>query len=147
MARAQKGDSEPGHWAIQWRHDRKILVFRDAPGNLMRFALLSGQRIDALGVPPLIEGAKLEALIAGKAFNSDSVIAGLDARGAKAVISQYPRSTRLLVIDLERHKWHHLIENFFGKHKEFKRIAMLDKKTGRNFSAMIYLAAAVLYSR
>ena len=45
------------------------------------------------------------------------------------------------------YKWRHLIENFFCKLKEFKRIAMRAEKTDRSFSAMIYLAAAVLSSR
>jgi transposase len=45
------------------------------------------------------------------------------------------------------YKWRHLIENFFCKLKEFKRIAMRAEKTDRSFSAMIYLAAAVLNSR
>jgi len=40
-----------------------------------------------------------------------------------------------------------LIENFFGKLKEFKRIALRACKTDASFSAMIYAAAAVLNSR
>jgi len=40
-----------------------------------------------------------------------------------------------------------LIESFFCKLKEFKRIAIRDDKTDRSFSAMIYLAAAVLNSQ
>ncbi len=90
---------------------------------------------------------KFEALIADKAFDSDAIIADLDARGAKAVISQRPRRSRPLAIDLEIYKWRHLVENFFCKLKEFKRIAMRAEKTDRSFSAMIYLAAAVLNSQ
>ena len=125
----------------------KILALTDAPGNLVRFELLPGHRFDTVGVPPLIEGVEFEALIADKAFDSDAIIADLDARGAKAVISQHPRRSRPLVIDLEIYKWRHLIENFFCKLKESKRIAMRAEKTDRSFSAMIYLAAAVLNSR
>jgi hypothetical protein len=40
-----------------------------------------------------------------------------------------------------------LIENFFGKLKEFKRIAMRCDKTGGSFEAMIYLATAVILVR
>jgi transposase len=39
-----------------------------------------------------------------------------------------------------------LIENFFCKLKEFKRIAMRYEKTDQSFAAMIYLAAAVINS-
>jgi len=45
------------------------------------------------------------------------------------------------------YKWRHLIENFFGKFKEFKRIAMRACKTAQSFAAMIHLAAAVINSR
>jgi transposase len=71
----------------------------------------------------------------------------LRARGAKIVISQHPRRSRPLAIDLEIYKWRHLIENFFCKLKEFKRIAMRADKTDQSFSAMIYLTAAVVNSR
>ncbi|MBN9089331.1 MAG: transposase [Reyranella sp.] len=40
-----------------------------------------------------------------------------------------------------------MIENFFGKLKEFKRIAMRADKTDISFSSAIYLAAAVINSR
>ena len=41
----------------------------------------------------------------------------------------------------------HLIENFFCKLKEFKRIAMRSRKTDTSFAAMIYLGAALINSR
>src|SRR5258708_1505685 len=51
------------------------------------------------------------------------------------------------VIDREMYKWRHLIENFFCKLKEFKRIAMRADKTDQCFAAIIHLAAAVIASR
>jgi transposase len=125
----------------------KILALTDALGNLVRFELLSGHRFDTVGVPPLIKGLNFDALLADKAFDSNAIIAELDARGAKAVISQHPRRTQPLAIDQEMYKWRHLIENFFCKLKEFKRIALRADKTDESFSAMIYLAAAVVNSR
>ena len=107
----------------------KIVALADALGNLLRFVLLPGQRFDTIGVPPLIEGVAFDALIADKAYDSDSIIAALDARGAKAVISQHPRRARPLRIDEEMYKWRHLIENLFCKLKEFNRIAMRADKT------------------
>ncbi|MGY3292023.1 transposase [Bradyrhizobium sp. LM3.6] len=93
----------------------KILALTDALGNLVRFVLLPGQRFDTVGVPPLIEGLAFNALIADKAFDSNAIIAELEARGAKVVISQHPRRAQPLAIDKEMYKWRHLIENFFGK--------------------------------
>ncbi len=125
----------------------KILALTDALGNLVRFVLLPGQRFDTIGVADLIEGVSFGALIADKAFNSDAVLADLNQRGAKAVISQHPRRAAPLIIDAEMYKWRHLIENFFCKLKEFKRIAMRADKTDRSFAAIISLAAAVIATR
>ena len=124
----------------------KILALTDALGNLVRFVLLPGQRFDTVGVPPLIDSISFGALIADKAFDSNAIIAELDARGAKAVIAQHSRRAIPLAIDAEMYKWRHLVENFFCKLKEFKRIAMRADKTDSSFAAMIYLAASIINS-
>ena len=125
----------------------KILALTDALGNLVRFVLLPGQRFDTVGVAELIEGVSFGALIADKAFDSNAILVDLENRGAKAVISQHPRRARPLIIDAEMYEWRHLIENFFRKLKEFKRIAMRADKTDQSFAAMINLAAAVIATR
>jgi transposase len=125
----------------------KILALTDALGNLVRFRLMPGHRFDSIGVPPLIDGIAFEGLIADKAFDSNALVAELNERGARIVISQHPRRVPPLRIDAEVYKWRHLIENFFCKLKEFKRIAMRACKTDQSFEAMIYLAAAVINSR
>ena len=125
----------------------KILALTDALGNLVRFVLLPGQRFDTVGVPPLIDGVAFDALLADKAFDSNDLIADLEKRGAKIVISQHPRRAKPLDIDLEMYKWRHLIENFFCKLKEFKRVAMRACKTDQSFAAMVSLVAAVINSR
>jgi transposase len=125
----------------------KILALTDALGNLMRFILLPGHRFDTVGVPPLIDGVDFGALVADSAFDSNAIIQDLNERGAKIVISQHPRRTSKLPLDKEMYKWRHLIENFFCKLKEFKRIAMRADKTDSSFNAIIHLAAAVINSR
>src|SRR5216117_3666482 len=125
----------------------KILALTDALGNLVRFVLLPGHRFDTVGVAPLIDGLTFGSFIADKAFDSNSIIADLDERGAKIVISQHPRRAKPLTIDEEMYKWRHLIENFFCKLKEFKRIAMRADKTDLSFEAMINLTSAVINSR
>ncbi len=124
----------------------KILALTDALGNLVRFVLLPGHRFDTVGVAPLIDGLTFGGFIADKAFDSNSIIADLNARGAKIVISQHPRRASPLRIDAELYKGRHLIENFC-KLKEFKRIAMPADKTDQSFAANIHLAAAVINSR
>ena len=99
-----------------------------------------------MGVEPLIQDIEFEGLIADKAFDADWIIDELNERGAKIVISQRPGRRAPLAIDREIYKWRHLIENFFCRLKEFKRIAMRSDKTDESYAAMIHLAAAVIGS-
>lgn len=116
-------------------------------GNLVRFELLPGQRHDTAGVAPLIEGVEFDGLIADKAFDANWIVAELDKRGAKVVISQMPGRKAPLKVDRDIYTWRHLIENFFAKLKEFKRVAMRACKLDTSFAAMILLAAAIINSR
>ncbi len=108
---------------------------------------MPGHRYDTVGVAPLIEGIGFGALIADKAFDSNWIIGDLNERGAKIVISQHPRRANPVSIDAEMYKWRHLIENFFCKLKEFKRITLRSDKTDQSFAAMIYACAALINSR
>ena len=96
---------------------------------------------------PLIRGVEFDGLIADEAFDANWIIAELSQRGAKVVISQTPQRKQPLDIDREVCKWRHLVENFFCKLKEFKRVAMQSDKTDTSFAAMIHLGAAVINSR
>lgn len=95
----------------------------------MRFALLPGNRYDTVGVAPLIDRIGFGALLADKAFDGNWIIEGTKERHAGVCISQHPRRTPPLTIDLDLYKARHLTKNVFGKLKEFKRIAM---RSGKN---------------
>ena len=118
----------------------KILALVDALGNLVGFRLLPGQGHDICGVEPLIRDRESGALLADKAFDADWLVKDLTERGSKVVIP--PRSNRKAAreYDKEIYKWRHLVENFFCKLKEFKKVAMRAEKTDTFFSANIYLA-------
>ncbi len=108
---------------------------------------MPGNRYDTVGVAPLIKGIKFDALLADKAFDSNWIIEDMNERGAVICISQRPQRLEPLQIDLELYKSRHLIENFFCKLKDFKRIAMRAEKTDTCFTAMIYAVAALINSK
>jgi hypothetical protein len=56
---------------------------------------MPGHRFDTVGVAPLIDGLGFEGFIADKAFDSNSIMADLNERGTKIVISQHPRRASL----------------------------------------------------
>lgn len=85
---AQKRNSKPGHRTLQGRNDHQILALTDALGDLVRFVLLPGRRFDTVGVAALIKGLFFGGLIADKGFDSNTIIADLNERGAKIIISR-----------------------------------------------------------
>ena len=125
----------------------KIMAMVDALGNLVDFTLLKGQQHDMAGVKPLIKDKEFGALLADRAFDTDWLLLDLEERGSKAVIP--PKRSRLKQrdFDKEMYKWRHLIENFFCKLKDFKKIAMRAEKTDESFAANIYLAAIIIHLR
>lgn len=100
-----------------------------------------------MGVAPLIEGIAFDAVLADKAFDSNWIIADMNARGALICISQRPQRLVPLVIDPEIYKCRRLVENFFRKLKEFKRNALRVDTTDKSLEAMIYAVAALINSR
>ena len=125
----------------------KILALVDGLGNLVRFVLLPGQRRDSVGVEPLIPDLEFGALLADEAFDGDGLRAELDRRGAMAVIPPKANRKRPAACDFDMYKWRHLVENFFAKLKQFRRIATRYDKTDTSFHAMICLASSVIASR
>ena len=102
-----------------------------------------GQPMPQLAPEPLVS-VEFEALIADKAYDSNELRAQLQACGAMVVIP--PRANRVEVIeyDSEMYKWRHLVENFFCKLKNFRRVAMRFEKTDVSYAAMIHAVSSRL---
>ncbi|CBS91551.1 transposase of ISAli9, IS5 family subgroup IS427. ORFB (plasmid) [Azospirillum lipoferum 4B] len=125
----------------------KILAVVDGLGNLGRFILLPGQRHDSVGVEPVLDGIEFSALLADRAFDSNAIRTLIAERGAVAVIPSKTSRTTPIPHDAEMYKWRHLVENFFCKIKEFRRIATRYDKTDTSYAAAINLVATVLATR
>ena len=119
----------------------------DGLGNLIDFILMPGQRHDSRGVAALIEGLTFDAFLGDKAFDTNALRAALHSSGCQAVIPPRRNRTAPADYDREMYKWRHLVENFFARIKEFRRVATRYDKTDSSFSAMVYLACAVLATR
>ena len=94
----------------------------------------------------MIRGVSFDALLADKAFDADWLLQYLDQRGATAVIP--PKANRKIQrdYDAEVYKWRHLVENYFAKIREFRRIATRYDKTDCSFAACWNLVAALIAS-
>ncbi|MGF6862391.1 transposase [Rhodobacteraceae bacterium MBR-64] len=123
------------------------MALADALGNLIDFRLLPGQAHDLRGTAALLEGLSCGQFLADRAFDANWVREALVEAGIEPVIP--PKSNRRFPADFDRdtYKWRHLIENFFGKLKEFRGIATRYCKTDSSFSAFIAIAATVIRLR
>ena len=65
-------------------------------------------------------------------------------RGTTAVIPSKTDRKTPIPHDREMYKWRHLVENFFQRLKEFRRIATRYDKTDTSFAATIYLVGTFL---
>ena len=116
--------------AINWGQDRLALA---------------GQSAQAPAA--LIEGLTCDQFLADRAFDANWLREALTSAGIEPVIP--PKSNRRFPAEFDRHtyKWRHLVENFFGKLKEYRGIAMRSCKTDDSFKAFISLAAIVIQTR
>ena len=84
-------------------------------------------------------------MIADKAFDTDALIACITASGAAVVIP--PKANRKNPRAFDRHQYKHrnLIERFFCRIKQFRRVATRYDKLATRFSAFIALAAIFIW--
>lgn len=105
---------------------------------------MPGQAHDLRAVPDLIEGLCADHLLAARAFDADWLRSALNKQDITPVIP--PKSNRRFpaTFDKETYKWRNLIENYFGKLKENRGIALRSCKTDQSFAAFISLAATII---
>lgn len=105
---------------------------------------MPGQAHDLRETAELIEGVSCEMSRADRAFDANWLREKLDNSGIEPVIP--PKSNQKFPPDFDKYscKWQHLIENYFQKRKEFKRIALRACKTDQSITSMIYLVAAII---
>ena len=124
----------------------KIHATVDALGNPTGFHLTGGQACDLDGADALLPDVSANTILADKGYDADvRVLEPLARAGKTAVIPPKRHRTNQRIYDKHLYKARHLIENFFGKLKQFRAIATRYDKTARNFLAAIHLAAATIW--
>ena len=114
-------------------------------GNPLRLLLTAGQMADIDLAHDLIDGIDAKSVIADKGYDADRLVETLTARGAQAVIP--PRSNRKTprMFDAHLYKDRNLIERFFSRLKQFRRIATRYDKLASRFSSFIALTASLVW--
>jgi transposase len=119
----------------------------DALGNPLRLILTEGQVHDIRQAEALIEGFACEKVLADKGYDSDQFRQFITSKGAEAVIPPKRSRKESIPYDKDVYKERNLVERFFNKIKNFRRIATRYDKTALSFAAMLALAAAMIWLR
>lgn len=88
-------------------------------------------------------GFKPEAVIGDKGFDSDGLIAYIEALEAEAVIPSKNNRIIQREIDTNLYADRNKIEWFFSRIKHYRRIATRYEKTARNYRAFLHVASIV----
>ena len=107
--------------------------------------LLPGNAAESPGIEPLTDGiaTKGSLVIADQAYDSDKIRKSLAARGIIAVIPSKVNRKHPYLLDVVAYKTRHLVENYFAKIRQFRRIATRYEKTDTSFAGMIDMVATV----
>jgi len=102
--------------------------------------LTGGQTADITQASSLIEGLRAQVVVGDKGYDADALVALINLAGAQAVI--LPRSNRHQQRAYDRHiyKDRNLVERFFNRLKQFRRIALAN-----NCSSLLNLVCAYIW--
>ena len=109
--------------------------------------LTPGQAHDLACAEALIDNVDPLALIGDKAFDSDAFVDALTERGITPVIP--PKANRLAprACDFALYCERNLVERFFNKLKQFRRVATRYDKLLITFMGFVKLAAIAIWLR
>ena len=125
----------------------KIHAVVDALGNLLAFTVTAGQYSEYPQASNLLIQYHNTTILADKGYDSRSLIDALHQQGCKAVIPSRRTNHHPRTIDRHLYKERHLIETFFNKIKEYRKIATRYDKLAEVFAAFVCLAASLIWLR
>ena len=113
----------------------------------LRFTLTAGACHDVTQAPALITGYTCQYIIADAAYDADALRETIVAQGAVAVIR--PRNNRVedRPYDKEVYKRRNIIERFFHRLKQYRRVATRYDKYADRYLGFVYFAALLITAK
>jgi transposase len=121
----------------------KIHARCDGQGRPLGFTLTPGQTHDAKGFMTLLRmvGDKIDALLGDKGYDSDDIVAAIEALHIEAVIPSKSNRKEPRQLNRETYKRRNHIERMFNKLKNWRRVATRYDKTASSFLAFVSIAS------
>mgnify|MGYP003390717465 FL=1 len=123
----------------------KLHALCDARGNPLRFILTAGNISDSTQAVPLLEGIKADNVLGDKGYDSDAIVAAIEATGAGVVIPPKANRTIKRLCDFALYCERNLVERFFNKLKHYRAVATRYAKRKRNYLALVTLVSVMLW--
>lgn len=111
----------------------------------MRLVLGPGHRGDVIYGADLLKGLRPRHVIADLAYDAEHFHDTILDLGAEPVIPPRPQRRRKHAFDKAMYKERNLVERFFGKLKQFRRIATRYDKLLSNFKGFVLIAAILIW--
>jgi transposase len=108
-------------------------------------SITQGQVHDIKEAEPLLEQVAAGAVLADKGYDSDALVASLEARGITAVIPPKANRKEPRETDFALYRERHLVERFFGKLKQYRGIATRFDKLANTFIAGVQLVCVLIW--
>ena len=112
-------------------------------GQPVVLAVTGAEAADSPHLPGLIAGLGTDAVVADKGYDSDANRAAIRAAGAEPCI---PRKNRTAAIGHDRHLYRerNAAEWFFGRVKQYRRVATRHDKKAANFLGFVWVASIAI---
>jgi transposase len=143
----KKGEGDQALGRSRGGFSSKIHALCDGLGNPFTFSLSAGQAGDAPEANGLLDDIETQAVIADKAYDSDALLAAIEARGAVAVIPAKANRKVKRDTDWSLYKERHKIEVMFGFMKHYRRVFARFDKLARRFLAFVHFVATCILLR
>jgi transposase len=125
----------------------KIHALVDALGLPIRFILTPGQSSEIKQAPELIKGIINANILGDKAFDCDDFIDQIKSQNCTPIIP--PKENRKIKreVDYILYKERHLVECFFSKIKQFRRIFSRFDKMAEAYMGFLAFASTIIWLR
>lgn len=114
-------------------------------GQLIGFAITGGEMADISEAQGLLCGLEPEEVVADKGYDSDELVQSIRDAGAKAVIPPRRNRRHKRRWDRQIYKDRNIIERFFCRLKQFRRIATRYDKLAERYASIVTVGASFVW--
>ena len=122
----------------------KIHLLSNQLGEPLQFRLTAGNINDCTQAIALLGEHKPAVVLADKGYDTDAIVAHVEAIGAQVVIPPKANRLRQRPYDKELYKQRNRIERCFSRLKQFRRLATRYDKNQACFHAFVCVACSAL---